>query len=136
MVDLSELFDIQKALNLRCGFNTDDLFLENGEIDPILVGVWIDNFLKGMSSEMEELRDCTAWKHWYKEAREGKRYMVKDIEEARKEVIDMLFFWMSLAQVVGLGSLDVANRYREKAGINHKRQDDDCDSNEAKGYVR
>ena len=96
----------------------------------------MNNFLMGTHSEMEELRDCSHWKHWYKEAREGRRFYIHDLEGARKEVIDLLFFWISLAQSVGLSANEVMRMFKEKAGVNHKRQDDDCTSDEAKGYVR
>jgi hypothetical protein len=35
----------------------------------------------------------------------------------------MLFFWMSLAQCVGLNADDVVRLYEQKLAINHNRQD-------------
>jgi len=136
MVDLSKLFKVQQELNVRCGFRAEDIFLEDGKIDEQLAGIWVNNFISGAYSELEELKDCTHWKHWYKEARDGKRFRLHDQEGARKEVVDLLFFWMSLAQAVGMTAEDVEKAFLEKAKVNHQRQDDDCTSEEAKGYVR
>jgi len=77
-----------------------------------------------MSSEMEELRDHTYWKHWCSEAQNGERYKVKDIEAARKEVIDLLHFWISLAQILGMTPEMVCGMYSAKLAKNIKRQDD------------
>jgi hypothetical protein len=87
-----------------------------------------------MIGELTELRDCTYWKHWYKEAREGKHYMLHDPEHAKVEVVDLFFFWMSLAQAVGLDPAGVVRLYYAKLQRNHERQDDDCTTEEAKGY--
>ena len=51
--------------------------------------------------------------------------MVNDLQNARVEVIDMLFFWMSLAQCVGLDADDVVRLYEQKLKVNHNRQDQD-----------
>ena len=75
-----------------------------------------------MSNEIEELRDCTYWKHWCQEARQGRRFMIHDLQNARVEVIDMLFFWISLAQCVGLDADEVMDLYRQKLKVNHQRQ--------------
>jgi len=136
MTDLKDLFQIQEELNERCGFRAEDVFLDDGKIDELLAGVWVNNFIMGMDDELSELRDCTHWKHWYKEAREGKRFRLHDPMGAKKEVVDLLFFWISLAQAVGMTAEDVVRMYKEKVKLNHQRQDDDCTSEEAKGYVR
>ena len=75
-----------------------------------------------MSNEVEELRDCTYWKHWCAEAKAGKRFLLHDLQNARVEVIDLLFFWISLAQCVGLDADDVMDLYRQKLKVNHQRQ--------------
>jgi len=38
-------------------------------------------------------------------------------------VIDLLFFWISMAQCVGLDADDVMELYRKKLEVNHRRQD-------------
>ena len=36
-----------------------------------------------------------------------------------------MFFWISLAQCVGLNAADVFELYRQKLNVNHRRQDTD-----------
>lgn len=118
---LDELFAHQAELNRRIGFDPDRL---RQNFDPQVAGEWLNNYLAAMSNELEELRDCTYWKHWCAEAREGRRFMLHDLQNARVEVIDMLFFWISLAQCVGMDADDVLDLYRQKLAVNHKRQKD------------
>ena len=116
---LKQLFEWQAELNKRTGFDAQAL---REDFDPQIAGEWITNYLAAMSSEIEELRDCTYWKHWCAEARAGKRFKLNDLQNARVEVIDMLFFWISLAQCVGLNADDVFRLYQQKLKINHNRQ--------------
>ena len=118
---LRELFEHQAELNKRVGFDPHEL---RRNFDPLKAGEWINNYLMAMSNEVEELRACTYWKHWCAEAREGKRFLLHDLQNARVEVIDLLFFWISLAQCVGLDADDVMELYRQKLQVNHKRQTD------------
>ena len=116
---LKQLFEWQAELNKRTGFDAKAL-REN--FDPQLAGEWINNYLAAMSSEVEELRNCTFWKHWCAEAQAGHRFKLDDLQNARVEVIDMLFFWISLAQCVGLDADDVFRLYQQKLKVNHDRQ--------------
>lgn len=127
-MDLKELFELQGQLNGKVGFDHKkfaNVFARSCTREDVLIeaGQWIDDFLKAMSSEIEELRRHTYWKHWCSEAQSGKRYMVKDLDAARGEVIDMLHFWVSLAQVLGMTPDIVEEMYRSKLGVNIKRQD-------------
>jgi len=85
-------------------------------------GKWVNNFLMAMSNELEELRNCMYWKHWCKEAKEGRRFELHDLQNARVEVTDMLFFWISLALSLGLNADDVMKLYNQKLTVNHNRQ--------------
>ena len=38
---------------------------------------------------------------------------------------NMLFFWISICQLLGLAPDDVYRLYEKKLGINHRRQDED-----------
>ena len=116
---LKQLFEWQAELNKRTGFDAQAL-REN--FDPQRAGEWINNYLAAMSSEIEELRNCTYWKHWCAEAQAGHRFKLNDLQNARVEVIDMLFFWISLAQCVGLNADDVFRLYQQKLKVNHDRQ--------------
>jgi hypothetical protein len=120
IIMLEELFAKQAELNRRNGFDPDKL---RRSFDPQLAGQWLHNYLMAMSNELEELRDCTYWKHWVREAKEGRRYFLHDLQNARVEVIDLLFFWISLAQCVGLNAQDVMDLYNQKLAVNHARQD-------------
>jgi len=116
---LEQLFAWQAELNARIGF---DPLAHREKFDPAAAGQWITNYLLAMGSELEELRDCTYWKHWCKEAKEGKRFTLHNLQNARVEVIDMLFFWISLAQCVGLNAEEAFEIYRQKLEVNHNRQ--------------
>src|SRR6056297_2497452 len=117
---LKELFEKQAQLNKRTGFDAKAL-KEN--FDPQNAGIWLNNYIAAMSNELEELRDCTFWKHWCKEAKEGKRYCIHDLQNAKVEITDMLFFWISMAQCLGLDADDVVRLYQQKLKVNHTRQD-------------
>ncbi|MHC4293201.1 MAG: dUTP diphosphatase [Planctomycetota bacterium] len=119
---LKELFKKQAELNKRTGFDPEAL---RTNLDPQEAGIWLNNYIAAMANELEELRDCTFWKHWCQEAKEGKRFMLHDLQNARVEVIDMLFFWISLAQCVGMDAEDVMRLYEKKLMVNHTRQDKD-----------
>jgi hypothetical protein len=117
---LKELFAKQAELNRRTGFDAVAL---RESFDAQTAGIWLNNYITAMSNELEELRDCTFWKHWCQEAKEGQRFLLHDLQNARVEVIDMLFFWISLAQSVGLDADDVVRLYEQKLQVNHARQD-------------
>jgi hypothetical protein len=120
MDTLKELFEKQAQLNKRTGFDAKAL---RANFDPQQAGIWLNNYIAAMSNELEELRDCTYWKHWCKEAGEGKRFLLHDLQNAKVEVTDMLFFWISLAQCLGLDADDVVRLYEQKLKVNHARQD-------------
>lgn len=118
---LDELFKRQAELNRRIGFDPDTL---HEQFDPRLAGEWLNNYIMAAANELEELRNCMYWKHWCAEAREGRRFEIHDLQNARVEVIDLLFFWISMAQCVGLNAKDVMDLYEQKLKVNHKRQED------------
>jgi len=117
---LRQLFRKQAELNRRTGF---DAYALKRQFDPQVAGIWLNNYIMACSNELEELRNCTFWKHWCTEAKEGKRFYLYDLQNARVEVIDLLFFWISLAQCVGLDADDVVRLYNQKLAVNHARQD-------------
>jgi len=119
---LTEMFDLQAKLNARIGYKTDEL---RESFDPLRAGTWLNDYIVAASNELEELRDCMFWKHWCVEARAGRRFEIHDLQNARVEVIDLLFFWISMAQCLGLNASDVHELYRQKLAVNHQRQE--CD---------
>ena len=109
-------------------------FTLKGSFDRHQAGVWLNDYIMAATNELEELRDCTYWKHWCKEAKEGRRFELHDVQNARVEVIDLFFFLISMAQCVGLGAEDVLQLYKQKLEVNHARQDRNysmADKNEA-----
>lgn len=133
---LEEIWPLQAALNKRAGFDTAGMgeslrkaegLGESAEAQQALlaVGRALKNYLDAMSAECHELQECLSWKHWYKEAREGRQYQLQDVQNARVEATDMLFFWVSICQLLGLSPEDVYRLYGKKLGINHNRQDED-----------
>ncbi len=117
---LEELFRHQAELNKRIGFDPEAL---RQRYDPRVAGEWLNNYIAAASNELEELRDCTYWKHWCQEAKDGRRFELFDLQNARVEVIDLLFFWISMAQCLGLSAADVINLYQQKLKVNQARQD-------------
>lgn len=106
---LRELFAKQKELNLRIGVDVDHLSREE-KIH------WVLNYCRAMTQEVAELTDSVPWKWWAK-------YQTFDEQNARVEVVDLLHFLISLAQVLGLGADDVYGLYMQKNKVNHARQD-------------
>ncbi|MCK6457045.1 MAG: dUTPase [Phycisphaerae bacterium] len=117
---LEELFRRQAELNRRIGFDAERL---RRRFDPQTAGEWLNNYIIAASNELEELRNCTFWKHWCAEAKHGHRFRLHDLQNARVEVIDLLFFWISMAQCLGLDAQDVHDLYLQKLNVNHRRQD-------------
>ena len=130
---LEEIWPLQAELNRRSGFDTEDLgrrLREAAELpagDPLRVEVGraLKNYVDALAAECQELQDCLSWKHWYREAREGRQHELQDVQNARVEATDMLFFWVSICQLLGLTPEDVYRLYEGKLGINHRRQDED-----------
>ena len=106
---LRELFRMQKALNERIGVFTDTM-------DEAEKTKWILNYTRAMTQEMAELTDSVPWKWWAK-------YQKFDEQNARVEVVDLLHFLISLAQVLGMSADDLFNAYLKKNEVNFKRQD-------------
>ena len=65
---------------------------------------------------MAELTDSVPWKWWAK-------YQKFDEQNARVEVVDMLHFLISMAQVLGMSADDLFQAYLKKNEVNFKRQD-------------
>ena len=106
---LRELFEMQRALNLRIGVDTSKLD-EQGQTQ------WVLNYTRAMSQELAELTDSVPWKWWAK-------YQKFDHQNAKVEVVDLFHFLISLAQVLGMSADDVYQAYLKKNEVNLKRQD-------------
>jgi len=125
---LEDIWPLQAALNKKAGFDTqgigEALAAEPSPEALLAAGRALKNYLDALASECHELHDCLSWKHWYREAREGRQYQLQDLQNARVEATDLLFFWVSICQLLGLSPEDVYRLYAKKLGINHARQDE------------
>ncbi len=132
---LEDIWPLQAELNARAGFDTAALGDALNKADSVdesqavtdartQAGRALKNYLDALVSECHELQDCLSWKHWYREAKEGRQYELQDLQNARVEATDMLFFWVSICQILGLTPEDVYRLYEAKLGINHRRQDE------------
>jgi len=142
---LEEIWPLQAELNRRAGIDTlglGDSFAA-GERDGTLpgqggihtqVGRALKNYIDALAAECHELQECLSWKHWYREAKENRQYELQDVQNARVEAIDMLFFWVSICQLLGLSPQDVYRLYGKKLGINHRRQDENRAQTEHAGH--
>jgi hypothetical protein len=111
---LEQIWPLQAQLNERAGVDTAGMGkllkisestgrLEADEAIRLQVGRAIKNYIDAMMAECHELQD---------------------VQNARVEAIDMLFFWISICQLLGLDSQDVYHLYEKKLQINHRRQDE------------
>jgi len=105
---LHEIFRLQRELNLRIGVDTAGMTEEQRQ-------QWVRNYCRAMSQEIAELTDCVPWKWWAK-------YQKFDRQNARVEIVDLLHFLVSLAQVMELTPDDIFEAYTKKHRVNLARQ--------------
>ncbi len=103
-----ELFRKQAELNRIIGVDTTTL-------DEAQQTQWVLNYCRAMTQELAELTDSVPWKWWAK-------YQKFDKQNARVEVVDMLHFLISTAQVLGMSAEDVFDLYVKKHEVNQNRQ--------------
>jgi len=106
---LEEIFRLQEQLNLKIGVDTPRMTDEQCQ-------QWVLNYCRAMSQEIAELTDSVPWKWWAK-------YQKFDKQNARVEVIDLLHFLISIAQVLGMTPEDFYEAYAKKHQVNLARQD-------------
>jgi len=105
---LEEIFRLQEQLNLKIGVDTPRMTDEQCQ-------QWVLNYCRAMSQEIAELTDSVPWKWWAK-------YQKFDKQNARVEVIDLLHFLISIAQVLGMTPEDFYEAYAKKHQVNLARQ--------------
>ena len=106
---LSEIFQMQQALNLKIGVDTAHMTDDERQ-------QWVLNYCRAMSQELAELTDSVPWKWWAK-------YQKFDKQNARVEVVDLLHFLISIAQVLEMTPEDFSEAYAKKHKVNLARQD-------------
>lgn len=106
---LAQLFELQRQLNRRIGVDTDAMTDEARQ-------QWMLQYCRAASQEVAELTDCVPWKWWAK-------YQMFDRQNACVEIVDLLHFVISLAQVAGMDADRVFEAYTRKHAVNLQRQD-------------
>ena len=106
---LEEIFRLQEMLNRRIGVDTAHMTDEQRQ-------QWVLNYCRAMSQEIAELTDSVPWKWWAK-------YQKFDKQNARVEVVDLLHFLISIAQVLEMTPDEVLDAYTKKHKVNVARQD-------------
>jgi len=106
---LDEIFQLQQQLNLRIGVDTAHMTDEDRQ-------KWVLNYCRAVTQETAELTDSVPWKWWAK-------YQTFDKQNARVEVVDLLHFLISLAQVLEMSPQDIYDAYTKKHKVNLARQD-------------
>ena len=116
MDKLEEIFARQRELN-RFTFQKNNL-VDFEEIPGRreLRNVWLRNYALAMTQEISELVDSTNWKWW------RSKVDLFDEQNAKVELVDILHFWVSACQVMGLTADDVLRMYLQKNAINAERQ--------------
>lgn len=108
---LAEIFALQKSLNARIGVDTDKM-----QGVPEEQVKWLLNYCRAIQQETAELTDSVPWKWWAK-------YQKFDAENAKVEVVDLMHFLVSAAQVLGMDATEFHRLYTAKHAVNHARQD-------------
>jgi predicted phosphodiesterase/dimeric dUTPase (all-alpha-NTP-PPase superfamily) len=106
---LAAMFYLQKLLNRRIGVDTDNM-------DDAQRQQWMLNYCRALTQEVAELTDCMPWKWWAS-------YQKFDKQNARVEIVDLLHFVISLAQVMGITPEELFEAYTKKHRVNLARQE-------------
>lgn len=108
MVDkLEEIFRLQASFN-------EELFRTRG-LDASDTETWIQRLTLAMLSEMAELLDEVNFKWW-----KNKKEFRPDL--AKGELVDILHFFVSMCQRVGMNAQELFDLYLEKNRENFQRQ--------------
>jgi len=114
---LAEIFARQGELN-RFTFERNQLVdFERIPHDRRLQNEWLRNYALAMTQEIAELVDSTNWKWW------RTKVDLFDEQNLKVELVDILHFWISACQVMGLSAEDVHRMYMQKNAINARRQE-------------
>jgi dimeric dUTPase (all-alpha-NTP-PPase superfamily) len=122
MDKMQEIWDMQMALNKRIGVDPENVSGEDRRN-------WVMKYKSALDVEYGELLESIGYKWW-------RPYEAQDVDmqNAKVEVVDMLHFFISMAQMMGMTAEETHRIYMEKNKVNHERQDsgyfikdeDDC----------
>jgi dimeric dUTPase (all-alpha-NTP-PPase superfamily) len=117
MDKLEQIFEQQMKLN-RYTFEKNRLVgFDEIPKERSLQNEWLRNYALAMSQEIAEMVDSTNWKWW------RTKVDLFDEQNLKVELVDILHFWVSACQVMGLSAEDVFRMYTQKNKINAARQD-------------
>jgi len=119
MDKLDKIFDAQAKFRKVIG-KGKDLILDS--MTEQQKGEQLYHLISCVQSELEELRNTIYWKGWSSEAKEGRRFAFKNIENAKEEIVDVLCFLGDMCACVGLNAEDLAKYNVRKTEININRQ--------------
>ena len=102
----------------------DDIFAKQRQLDDFLISergldfdtqVWVQKGVLAMISELAELLDEVNFK-WWKNPTPVNEDRVKD------EMVDILHFFVSMCNKIGMDSQELYERYLAKNEVNFRRQ--------------
>ena len=118
---LKDIYDAQIELIKR--LQLSEVINDGDRTEPVF-GKFIIDTIACIHNELEELRDSVYWKHWTSEAKtEGMFNSIRNLQNARVEAIDILFFLLEIMIALGLKPDDIYNLYMKKWIVNMNRQD-------------
>jgi len=122
MDKLDQIFNAQAKFRKVMGKGKDNILdLMNDQQK----GETLYHLIVAVQSELNELMDTIYWKGWCKEAKEGRRFEFKNVENAKEEIVDIMCFLGDMCACTGLTAEDLAKYNIRKTEININRQKTD-----------
>jgi len=115
---LKKMWEMQRQLNAHTLAKNGQTDYDSIPRDRALQEEWVKNYTLAMRQECAELMDSTNWKWW------RTKVDLFDPQNVKVELVDILHFWMSACQVMGMSPEDVVRMYVEKNKVNFERQKD------------
>jgi len=116
---LDQIFDAQAKFRKILGKGKDCIV---DLMDEKQKGQLVYDHIVAIDSELEELRNTIYWKSWCKEAKEGKRFTFRNIENAKEEIADILCFLGDICAAVGMTAEELTSINVRKTEVNINRQ--------------
>ncbi len=117
MDKLEQIFALQNELNHHTFEKNNLVGFDEIPADREKQNEWLRKYALAMTQEIAELVDSTNWKWW------RTKVDLYDEQNIKVELVDILHFWVSACQVMGLSAEDVFRMYTQKNQINAARQD-------------
>ena len=95
-------------LDLQYEFELEYFWLESRDLDDVELTEFVRDQILALIAEATELLNSFHWKSW--DSKVGSL----DIEHSREELIDILFFWLNLANILGLDRKAIEQLYLAK----------------------